>query len=152
MVVIALIGLLAGVLSVGASQLMRDRKELPEDIVWSAIGEARRFALLHETEVWLSYDNQENVFHASTALGSQTFPVPEGVDFELEFLGMSKGNRTIMIGGTLLEAGELKGVRFFGDGTCVPFRAQLTEPGQQPIVLEVDPWTCAPVLRGEEGR
>ncbi len=152
MVVIALVGLLASVLAVGASQLLRDRKVLPEDVVWEAIAKAREFALLHETEVWLSFDNEEHVFRAVTALGSRDIPVPEETDFELEFLSLNKGERTIMIGGQLLEAGTLKGVRFFGDGTCSPFRAQLLVPGEQPLVLEIDPWTCAPVLRNEDKR
>ncbi|WP_221029588.1 type II secretion system protein [Actomonas aquatica] len=150
MVVIALIGFLAAVLAVGASTMLRERKVLPEDVAWEAIRKAREFALLHETEVWLSWDNEERVFRASTAAGSETFPVPEEMDFDLEFLGTSKGGRTIMIGGRLLEAGPIDGVRFFGDGTCTPFRVQLVERGVDPTILEVDPWTCAPVLRNKE--
>ena len=151
MVTLALIGLLAATLAVAATQMLAKRKITPETVFWEAISQARTFALQHECELWLSLDNQEDTFHATTALGSQSFPLPDGMAFELEFLGVTKGERTIMVGGTLLEANVIQGVRFFGDGTCSPFRAQLIEPGQQPVVFEIDPWTCAPVLRNKEG-
>lgn len=148
--VIALMGLLATVLSVGAASLLRDRAAHPEDVVWSAIAESRKFALLHETEVWLSYDNQERFFTAATALGARQFPVPEGAgEFDLTFLGMAKGEQSILIAGRLIETSTIDGVRFFPDGTCTPFRVQLVEEGKQPEVLEVDPWTCAPALDRE---
>jgi general secretion pathway protein H len=44
----------------------------------------------------------------------------------------------------------LEWVSFYGDGTCQPFRARLAVDSRQPLVLEIDPWTCAPVLRDEE--
>ncbi len=148
--VIALMGLLAAVLSVGAASMLRDRQPHPEDLVWSAIAESRKFALLHETEVWLSYDNQERAFMAATALGSRSFPVPEGTgDFDLTFLGMMKGEQSILIAGRLIETSTIDGARFFPDGTCTPFRVQVVEDGKQPEVLEVDPWTCAPALDRE---
>ena len=151
MVTLALIGLLAATLAVAATQMLAKRKTTPEVVFWEAISQARTFALQHECDLWLSFDNQEDTFIATTELGTKTFPLPDGMAFELEFLGMAKGARSIMIGGTLLEANTIKGVRFFGDGTCTPFRAQLVEPGQQPVVFEIDPWTCAPVLRNKEG-
>jgi hypothetical protein len=43
-------------------------------------------------------------------------------------------------------------VKLFRDGTCSPFRARLEEAGEQPVILEIDPWTCAPILRDEERR
>lgn len=152
MAVIGLMGLLAAVLSVGVSRALQDRSESADDVFWYAIGEARKFALMNQTEVRLTFDNQEQVFRASTPLGEKVFPLPPGMEFDLEFLGVGKGTRSIMIGGILLEASELKHVRFFDDGTCTPFRAQLRVNDGQPIVYEIDPWTCAPVLRGEENR
>lgn len=151
MVVIGLIGLLATVLTVGSTRLLLDRKESPHDVFWSAVGEARKYALQHETEVFLSFDNQGRMFKTSTALGTKECPLPGGgMEFELEFLGMAKGARSIMIAGTLLETDTIEGVKFFVDGTCTPFRAQLVLPGKHPVVFEIDPWTCAPMLQ-EEG-
>ncbi len=147
--VIGLIGLLVAVLAVGASQVMVKRAERPEDVVWTAIGEARKYALRHETEVRLSFDNDEQVFRASTPQGAVAYPVPKdlGKKLELEFLGMARGERSILVGGVLLEANPLSYVTFYGDGTCTPFRIQLRTGIEAPLVLEIDPWTCAPMLR-----
>lgn len=152
MVVLALLGLLTTVLAVGASRLLAGRGQLPEDIFWQAVTEARTYALNHQCEVRLSFDNTDRVFRAVTPLGARTFPVPATPVFELAFLGTSKGGNSILVGGVLIETTELESVRFFEDGTCTPFRAQLRTEGSTPVVLEIDPWTCAPVLRAEARR
>lgn len=152
MVVIGLMGILATVLAVGASRLVMDREESPEDMFWFAVGEARKFALQHEIDVTLSFDNDEQVFLAATDLGTREVPLPSQKTITLDFLGVTAGEQTILIGGSLVEANLLSSVRFFSDGTCSPFRARLEEEGKQPIVLEIDPWTCAPILRDEERR
>lgn len=151
-VVIGLMGVLATVLAVGASRLMIDRQESPEDMFWFAVGEARKFALQHEIDVTLSFDNEEQEFVAATDLGSRNVPLPSTRPVTLDFLGVTAGEQTILIGGNLVEANLLSSVKFFGDGTCSPFRARLEVEGGQPIVLEIDPWTCAPILRDEERR
>lgn len=149
MATLGILALLAGLLAVSASQLINRRSDTPVSIFWEAVNQARRHALTEQTQVYLTFDNEEQVFRATTGLGTQTFPLPANVSFELEFLGMSKGTRSILIGGTLLEANTIPGVTFYDDGTCSPFRAQLLIDNLQPTVLEVDPWTCAPVLRDE---
>lgn len=152
MVVIGLMGILATVLAVGASRLVMDREESPEDMFWFAVGEARKFALQHEIDVTLSFDNDEQVFIAATNLGTREVPLPSKQPITLDFLGVTAGEQTILIGGSLVEANLLNSVRFFRDGTCSPFRARLEEEGEPPIVLEIDPWTCAPILRDKERR
>tara|TARA_B110000305_G_scaffold32909_1_gene32090 strand:- start:20515 stop:21051 length:537 start_codon:yes stop_codon:yes gene_type:complete len=151
-VVIALMGVLATVLAVGASRLMVDREESPEDMFWFAVGEARKFALQHEIDVTLSFHNDEQVFIAATDLGTREVPLPSQQPITLDFLGVTAGEQTILIGGSLVEANLLSAVKFFRDGTCSPFRARLEIEGKQPLVLEIDPWTCAPILRDEERR
>ena len=151
-VVIALMGALATVLAVGASSLLADRKDTPEDMFWYAVNEARKFALEYEVDLTLSCDNEEQVFVAATDLGTREVPLPSGEPFSLEFLGLTKGEQTILIGGRLTEVNLLTAVKFFRDGTCSPFRARLEEEGKEPLILEIDPWTCAPILRNEERR
>lgn len=151
LVTIAIMAGLTVVLLVGANRMLADRARAPDEVFWAVVAEARKQALTRECEVWLSFDNDEKQFRAVTAEGWKSFPLPAGMDFRLEFLGTTKGERTIMIAGQLLEANVLKGVRFFDDGTCSPFRAQLQLPGRPAEVFEVDPWTCAPVLHGEAG-
>ena len=145
-VVIALMGMLATVLSVGASRLLAERKESPEEIFWGAVGEARKYALMEQCEVRLSFDSEAQAFVASTDLGSQSFPINVPERIEITFLGMRKGESSILVGGRLIETSPLDRVRFFDDGTCTPFRAQILVGTQSPVVLEVDPWTCAEVL------
>lgn len=69
-----------------------------------------------------------------------------------DFLTTQKGNSTILVGGALMETATLASVTFYGDGTCTPFRAQLRAGGSEPLVLDIDPWTCAQVLVKEEAR
>ena len=149
-VVIALMGMLAAVLSVGASRLLADRPDTPEQIFWGAVGEARKFALLNQTEVRLSFYSEEKAFVASTDRGEKSFPIPFEGELQLNFLGMRKGESSILVGGRLIETSPLDWVNFYDDGTCTPFRAQLILPGETPIVLEIDPWTCAEVLREKD--
>ena len=139
-------GMLAAVLSVGASRLLADRPDTPEQIFWGAVGEARKFALLNQTEVRLKFDTDEQAFVASTDQGEKAFPIRFDGKLQLSFLGMRKGESSILVGGRLIETSPLDSVRFFEDGTCTPFRVQLIMPGETPIVLEVDPWTCAEIL------
>jgi prepilin-type N-terminal cleavage/methylation domain-containing protein len=145
-VVIALMGMLAAVLSVGASRLLADRPDTPEQIFWGAVSEARKFALLNQTEVRLKFDTEEQAFVASTVQGEKVFPIKYDGELQLSFLGMRKGESSILVGGRLIETSPLDWVRFFEDGTCTPFRVQLIMPGKSPVVLEVDPWTCAEIL------
>ncbi len=152
MVIIALLGALAAVLAVGASRALTERAESPEEIFWAAINETRKQALLNETDVVLSFDADEQVFRA-LAMGEQKeFPVPIEGRMELDFLGVSGGDQTVMIGGRLVEAGVIDSVTFFSDGTCLSFRARMSIAAREPVLFEIDPWTCAPILREEEDR
>lgn len=145
MVVVGLMGLLAGVLAVGASRALIDRPASPQQIFWSAVGQAREFALQNEVDVRLAYDNETRTFQAVTRLGSAVIALPPGAELEIQFLGRGRGGPSVLIGGSLVETSELAFVTFFADGTCTPFRAQLNFGGE-PLVVEVDPWTCAPAL------
>ncbi|MDR0351906.1 MAG: type II secretion system GspH family protein [Opitutaceae bacterium] len=66
-----------------------------------------------------------------------------------DFLTTQKGGSAILVGGVLRETATLASVTFYGDGTCTPFRAQLRAGVSEPLVLDIDPWTCAQVLTRE---
>ncbi len=151
-VTIALMGALAAVLALGAANVLNEREDNAVDVFWGAVGEARKFALHHELDVTLSFDDEEQEFLAVTAIGERRVPFPIKEKVRLEFLGVEKGTQTILIGGRLVEANLLPYVQFYGDGTCSPFRARLEVEGKQPEIMEIDPWTCAPILRTKEGR
>lgn len=151
-VVIALLGTLAAILTVGASRLLVDRGESPVEVFWYAVGEARKQALQREIDIDLRFNNDDQVFIAATPVGEKAIPIPGSSPLQIEFLGVGGGGATIMIGGRLVETSVLDHVTFYRDGTCTPFRARLTPEGGQPEILEIDPWTCAPILRDEEDR
>jgi len=147
LVALALLALLAGVFVANVGNMLNTRNPTPEDVFWKAVTEARKYALLKGHDVRLAYDGKAKVFTASTDEGSQTFPVPIAGDLELDFLGVSKSGRTaILIGGTLVETQTLPFVTFYNDGTCSDFRVQLRFDRGQPRYLQIDPWTCAPIL------
>lgn len=150
LLVIALIGLLTGALVVGGAAILRPKDLTPEEIFWRAVSEARDFALMHQTEVRLSFDAEEKAFHAQTPEGAETFPVPFEGELRIEFLSAQATGRSVLIGGVLVETQPIESVTFFEDGTCTPFRAQLRVGNSEPQVIEIDPWTCAPMLREEE--
>ena len=152
LLVIALIGIVTTALLVGGPRLAGDRPLTAEDVFWRAVGEARHYALLHQTEVRLSYDREARHFTAWTPEGTETFAVPGESDLQLDFLSAQKGGRSIMIGGVVLEAQVIPSITFYDDGTCTPFRVQLRTDQNQPRVIGIDPWTCAALLETEGNR
>lgn len=146
LLVLAAIGLITTVMVVGGTRVLRSDDLSPEQILWKAVEEARRFALLHQCEVRVSYDSETQSFRAITPLGTETFPVPFDGELQIDFLSAQKAGRSILIGGRLVETEPLTGVSFFEDGTCTPFRVQLRVNNGEAQTIEIDPWTCAPVL------
>ncbi len=153
LVTLALIALLTGVLVVGANSMLSDHPKSPEEQFWATVGEVRKDALLGGREVRLSMDTRTQEFVARSNGAEVRYPFVAKEVAELDFLApRSPGNfSAILIAGQLVETQTLPAVTFYGDGTCSPFRVQLkTRAGAR--VLEIDPWTCAPVLTDETNR
>lgn len=148
---VALIGLLAAALVAGATHLVDTKPSSPTDIFWQAVQAARHAALEQDRDVTLTVEDKEKRFVVSAEGDTQYFPLPEKRDITVDFLPMTAGRSSILIGGALLETQTLPSVTFFADGTCTPFRAQLRTPGAPATVLMIDPWTCAPVLTPPDG-
>jgi len=146
LLVLALIGLLAGVLIGGSARLLADRPATVEEVFWRVVDASRRDALLHRGEVRLRYDAEARAFVVGMAGGERRFPVPETGDLKIDFLSAGgQGSGPLLIGGLLMETATVPFVTFYDDGTCSPFRVQIATGGPA-RVLEVDPWTCAPAL------
>lgn len=166
LVVIALIALLTGVLVVGTSRLLGDRPKSPAELFWLAAAAARKDALLQNQSVRLSLDSKtaEFVLTANVTAGVATTAVtattgetrlpfvPKAIS-ELDFLPPKATGlgSAMLIAGELVETRTQPYVTFYGDGTCSPFRVQLRSPAQT-RVLEIDPWTCAPMLASQPAR
>jgi general secretion pathway protein H len=168
LVVIALIALLTGVLVVGTSRLLGDRPKSPTELFWLAAAAARKDALLQNQSVRLSLDSKSAEFvltangvaatpaataGVTTTAGETRLPfVPKAIS-ELDFLPPNATGlgSAMLIAGELVETRTQPFVTFYGDGTCSPFRVQLRSPAQT-RVLEIDPWTCAPMLASQPAR
>lgn len=147
LVVLALVGLLTGVLVVGANRMLSRGPATPEQIFWETVDATRRYALQKDVNVRLSFDEKARSLVPAAADGAKlpTTPLPEGI--KVEFLSASTGGNSILLGGERVETSTVPAVTFYSDGTCSPFRVQLRGATGVLQVLEIDPWTCAPVLR-----
>ena len=146
---IALMALLAGVLVTGGINLLSEKPATPEAVFWKAVQQSRTAALTVEREVRLSYDAKTMAFVFDDGAAAQSLPVPLTRELTVDFLSAQPGQSSILIGGELVDTQTLPAVTFYPDGTCTPFRAQFRAGGAA-HVLNIDPWTCAPVLSRQE--
>jgi len=145
LLVLGLIGLLVGVLVGGSARLLADRPVTVEGVFWEAAKAARRDALLHQRDVRLRYDGRQRAFVADVRGGEAAFTVPEG-EVKVDFLPVASSTAgLVLIGGLLVDTRTLPSVTFYADGTCSPFRVQVSTGGPA-RTLAIDPWTCAPVM------
>lgn len=142
LVTVALLGLVGALFISGTTDLLRAREPRPEDAFWSTLGAARQLALETGREVTLTFDSEKKLFTWTDGRATQTRAFP---GLAAEFLRPESEGR-ILLGGVLAETSTLKSVRFYADGTCDAFRAQLQLAPSRRVVLQVDPWTCAPIL------
>ena len=70
-----------------------------------------------------------------------TDPEGESVDLLAAQAGQSQ-----LIGGQLVSTATVPSVSIYPNGTCTPFRAQFRLRGGTVYTVDIDPWTCAPVL------
>lgn len=143
LLVLALLGIVAFAFVNGAADLFRAKEPRAEDVFWQGVTAARQLALESNQNVVLHYDQEKHLlgWEAESKAG-QTLPFPGK---QLDFLPVTSQS-TILIGGQLTETGSIKFVRFYPDGGCDAFRAQLVDGAGRHTVLSIDPWTCAPVL------
>ncbi len=143
--VIALVGLLAGLTIGVSSRMLATEPDTAEGVFWTALAEARREAMLQQREVRLRYDADKRALLAASAAGERAFPLPPG-EVRLDFLvPVATSSGRLLIGGTLVETQTLPHVTFFDDGTCTPFRLQVRN-GADARTVSIDPWTCSEIL------
>lgn len=155
LLVLVLLGLMAGVFVVGAANLIDDKPQTPEDLFWRTVTAVRKQALMSGRDVQLAFvaATQKGPPALVSTLGAdkKTFPFEKMGEVKLDFLSVQKSRSIIMIRGQLVETQTLPFVTFYGDGTCTPFKVQL-RTGGEPRVYVIDPWTCAQVLNAEGSR
>ncbi len=150
LITVALIGLLTGILVGGSMAMVRERPSTGEEVLRTAIRQARRYAVENLREVRVRYDAKEKVFVASTRDGEKRFPVEFPGELKVDFLPTIKSS-SVLLGGEVLETSSMPFITFYPDGGCSPFRAQLRTGGPARIV-SIDPWTCAFAMDEGSGR
>ena len=134
--VLALLGLISAVLIGGSSAMLRTvSTDDVQNTALSAIAGARHSAVLAGRTLEFTCDDKARVLN----WGEGSAPLTGAGNVRL--LPAAKTS-SILVGGQLLEA-PLARVRFYADGTCDPFRLEVTRdpagPGQ---IISIDPWTC----------
>jgi type II secretion system protein H len=140
LLVLAMLALFATLLIPGVNSILREiNARGPEQMLSETVLAARAMALETGRIVELRYDAEERQFtDAAGVVQGPALPA----DCKLTLLPPAVGGN-ILLGGQLVETGELRRVRFFPDGTCDPFRVRWQE-GEAPVrLLLADPWTCA---------
>jgi type II secretory pathway pseudopilin PulG len=143
LLVVALLGFVAFVFVNSAGDLFRSKEPRADDIFWQGVTAARQLALEGNQIVTLRYDEEKHVLAWTAGASSgQTLAFPGKL---LEFLPVTQQG-SVLLGGQLTETDSIKSVRFYPDGCCDAFRAQVTDAAGRRSVLSIDPWTCAPML------
>ena len=148
LLVLAVIGLVGGLLLPGVQSMLRTiNNEEPDRIFLDVVNSARERALTGNRTVLLRYDKDKRTLSWSDDAGTERKVLAEGI--ALQFLQAKEG-RAILLGGVLVETQEMGAVRFYADGTCDRFRVQIRQGTGTPQVITFDPWTCAPLAMEEQ--
>ena len=150
LVTLALIALLSAVLISGSTRLLSDRPTTPAEVFRKALTDSRQYAVEKNVEVRLTFDSKEKTFKATTDSGVRSYPVTGEGDIQIDFVAAEKNGSAILVGGVLVDTQTIPYVTFFPDGTCSPFKVQFRIDGGTSY-LNVDPWTCAPILESDKG-
>ncbi len=150
LVVLALVGLIGGLVAGGIARVVNSDHPTSEDVFWQACRAAQKLASLSEREVDLSFDPKEKklVWSNGRETDSAAFD-PADHDISVQFLQAQQGGSLILIAGQVVETQEVPRVNFYPDGTCTAFRVQF-RTGANVWQITIDPWTCAPMLEKTE--
>ena len=132
--VLALFGLIAGLVMSGTSAMLRGTSaDDVESVTLSAIASARRNAVLTGHLLELNYDEKARLLQWG---GDQATLAGED---EVRLLPPVSSS-SVLIRGKLVEKAITR-VRFYADGTCDPFRLEIVRQRVSRYVA-IDPWTC----------
>jgi prepilin-type N-terminal cleavage/methylation domain-containing protein len=150
LMVLALLGLMAGLFITAARSFTDEGTRTPEDVFWQMVRDSRKRALLTGRPVQVRYaapSKDDAAALVMTADGLEerlSFTAKD--DVKLDFLSTEKSRSSILVAGQMVETQTLSSVTFYGDGTCSPFRVQIRTSAIAVRSLAIDPWTCAEVL------
>jgi general secretion pathway protein H len=157
LLVIALIGILASIFVVNFDTLIRQNEsDSLEQAFWTASSEARNLAMFERRVQDLRYDPESTAFLVGAGADVKRFAVDtsnwsDDVEPEVFFKQSLSDDSYRLIGGKLITLREIQLVRYFPDGTCMPFIMEI-HVGDDLRSIEVDPWSGAELLASEDER
>jgi len=143
LLVLAVMALLGALLLPGVNSMLRSMNEVePDGAFRDVLMAAREQALSDNRTVVLRSDAERRLLLWGDEIHQQQRGLAPGTSLQL--LQATTGG-SVLLGGVLVESQEVPLVRFYPDGTCDRFRAQISRSGARPQVIAIDPWTCAPL-------
>lgn len=155
LLVIALIGVMASIFVINFDILIRQNEaDSLEQAFWKASSEARNLALFERRPQDLRYDPESTAYLIGRGEGAVRFPVntsdwTEGIETEVLFNQNLTDDSYKLVGGELITEREVPFVRYFPDGTCMPFVLSI-RTDDDVRTIEIDPWSGAELLPPEE--
>jgi len=157
LLVIALIAIMASVFVINFDVLIRQNEtDSLEHAFWKASSETRNLAMFERRVQDLRYDPDSMAYLVGTGESAKRFAVDtsdwsEETEVEVLFKQKLSDDSYRLIGGKLITLREIPLVRFFPDGTCMPFILEI-RVGEDLRSIEVDPWSGAELLASEDER
>ena len=157
LLVIALIGLLASIFVINFDTLIRQNEsDSLEQAFWTASSEARNLAMFERRAQDLRYDPESQAYLIGAGENVRRYTVDtsswsDEAEVEVLFKQRLSDDSYRLIGGKLITLREAPIVRFFPDGTCMPFILEI-RVDENLRSIEVDPWSGAELLASEDER
>jgi prepilin-type N-terminal cleavage/methylation domain-containing protein len=155
LLVIALIGMLASIFVINFDTLLRQNEtDSLEQAFWTASSEARNLAMFERRAQDLRYDPESLTYLIGAGENVKRFAVEtsswsDEAQVEVLFKQRLSDDSYRLIGGELITLREAPIVRFFPDGTCMPFILEI-RVDEDLRSIEIDPWSGAELLASED--
>lgn len=141
--VLMLIGMLAGVLISASTSLFNSAKEQDAETAVLSLLQKARVAAVESGEIVELKPLPEDAGFLWGKDGVEELPKREG--YKVRLLQPEMTSASLIAG--QLEEKAVERVRFYPDGSCDPIRVQVVR-GETRRVYAIDPWTAAPLPDG----
>ncbi|MBL4574709.1 MAG: prepilin-type N-terminal cleavage/methylation domain-containing protein [Opitutaceae bacterium] len=154
LLVIALLALFGSLFVLNLDSLIaQGEADSLESEFWRATREARTLALYERKPQTLLFDEDAIAFIVFGANGKKILSVntkswAKESRAEVTFTQRLTDDSFTLVSGKLIQTKEIPFVRFFPDGTCMPFLIEINV-GESTRTIEVDPWTGAELLSAD---
>ena len=157
LLVVALIGVMASVFVINFDTLIRQNEaDSLEQAFWQASSEARNLALFERRPQDLRYDPENKAYTVGAGAKVKRYEVDtsswkKDLETEVLFKQRLSDDSYRLVAGQLVTQREIPLVRFYPDGTCMPFVLEI-KAGDDLRSIEIDPWSGAELLSADDKR